>query len=509
MEPACPVTLLDRLSRRPVRTNLRGAHFRRTAIIDIGSNSIRLVVYDGPRRVPFVLFNEKVMAGLGADLGRTGRIGQAAMERGLHALERFVRLAGEMAVDELRCIATAAVRDASNGPLFIARATALGLDVALLSGEQEGIASAHGLLSGMPDADGIMGDLGGGSLELVRVRGGAVERAVSLPLGVFRIGEMRRSGRKALAERVDAMLRESGFADVEGGLPFYMIGGSWRALARLDMQITGYPLPILHQYEMSPARPQALVQWLDRAQKSALKAVPALSAARLPTLPDAAHLLAVLVERLRACSLTVSAFGLREGLLFQQLPADLAAQDPLLVATRIEGEAQGRFIGHGDAISAWIAPLFAGEAPAWARIRLAACMLADVGWRANPDLRQERGLEFALHGNWVGITAAERAALAQALYSNFGGGTAIAPSLDRLAPADMLARATQWGLAIRLCQRLSGGAEGPLEGSSLRIEEGTIILHLDPDYAGLAGESIDRRLKQLGQAMGMGFLIDG
>ena len=503
------MTLLDRLSRRPVQTNLRGAHFRRTAIIDIGSNSIRLVVYDGPRRVPFILFNEKVMAGLGADLGRTGKIGRAAMDRGLHALERFVGLCGEMDVDELRCVATAAVRDASNGPLFIARAAELGLEVVLLSGEQEGTASAHGLLSGMPGADGIMGDLGGGSLELARVRGGAIERVVSLPLGVFRLGEIRRTGRKALAERVDAMLRESGFAERESGLPFYMIGGSWRALARLDMQLTGYTLPILHQYEMPATRPPALAQWLDRAPKSVLKAVPALSVGRLPTLPDAAHLLAVLTGCLRSRSLTVSAFGLREGLLFQQLPPELAAQDPLLVATRVEGESQGRFIGHGDAISAWIAPLFADEAPQWARIRLAACMLADVGWRANPDLRQERGLEFALHGNWVGITAAERAALAQALYSNFGGGTAIAPGLDTLAPLDMLARATQWGLAIRLCQRLSGGAEGPLEGSSLGIGEGTIILRLDRDYAALAGESIDRRLKQLGQAMGMGFLIDG
>ena len=501
------MTLLDRLARRPMQTNLRGAHFRRMAIVDIGSNSIRLVVYDGPRRAPFTLFNEKVMAGLGAELGRTGKIGRAAMDRGLHALERFVRLAHEMAVDELRCVATAAVRDASNGPLFIARAAELGLEVELLSGEEEGMASAHGLLSGMPDADGIMGDLGGGSLELARVRGGAVERAVSLPLGVFRVGEARRGGRKALAEQLDAMLRARGFADVGKGLPFYMIGGSWRALARLDMQLTGYPLPILHHYEMPAGRPAALVQWLERAQKAELKTVPALSGARLPSLPDAAHLLAVLVDRLQSDGLMVSAFGLREGLLFQQLPPELAAQDPLLVAARVEGEAQGRFVGHGDAISRWIAPLFADEAPEWARIRLAACLLADVGWRANPDLRQVRGLEFALHGNWVGITAAERAVLAQTLYTNFGGG-GIAPSLERLASPDMLARATQWGLAIRLCQRLSGGAEGPLEGASLRISDGTIILHLDQDYASLAGEAIDRRLRQLGQTMGMGFLLD-
>lgn len=502
------MTLLDRLARRPMQSNLRGPHFRRTAIIDIGSNSIRLVVYDGPQRIPFVLFNEKVMAGLGAAMGSAGRIAEDAMDRGIAALERFSRLCVEMSVDQLSVVATAAVRDASNGEEFVARAVELGLDVRVLSGEEEGLASAHGLLSGMPEADGIMGDLGGGSLELVRVSGGKVGRAVSLPLGVFRVGEVRRRGKKALAQRLDALLAERGFADVETGLPFYLIGGSWRALARLDMLLTGYPLPILHHYEMTPDRPAALLQRIDRPGKSDFKNLPSVSSARLPGLPDAAHLLCTIIDRLKSSHLTVSAFGLREGLLFEQLPAELAKQDPLLVAARIEGEAQGRFVGHGDQISGWIAPLFHDDPPEWARIRLAACMLADVGWRANPEFRAERGLEFALHGNWVGVSAAERAALAQALYANFGGGNTIAPMLEPLASAEFLRRATQWGLAIRLCQRLSGGAEGPLEGSSLEIRDGTIILRLDSAYAGLAGESIDRRLKQLGQAMAMGFLLD-
>jgi exopolyphosphatase/guanosine-5'-triphosphate,3'-diphosphate pyrophosphatase len=502
------MTLLDRLARRPVQSMLRGPHFRRTAIIDIGSNSIRLVVYDGPQRIPFILFNEKVMAGLGADMDSSGAISERAMARGVAALERFARLCVEMAVDQLSVVATAAVRDASNGTEFVARAADVGLQVRVLSGEEEGLASAHGLLSGMPEADGIIGDLGGGSLELARVSGGKVGRAVSLPLGVFRVAEIRRSGKNALAQRLNALLAERDFADIETGLPFYLIGGSWRALARLDMQMTGYPLPILHHYQMTPDRPAILLQRLERSSKVEMKGLPGVSSGRLPGLPDAAHMLCTIIERLRSSHLTVSAFGLREGLLFEQLSDELARQDPLLIAARIEGEAQGRFVGHGDQISGWIAPLFHDDPPEWARIRLAACMLADVGWRANPDFRAERGLEFALHGNWVGISAAERAALAQALFANFGGGTAIAPSLEALAPPEFLRRATQWGLAIRLCQRLSGGAEGPLEGSSLEIRDGTIILRLAQDYASLAGEAIDRRLRQLGQAMAMGFLID-
>ncbi|HZV18807.1 MAG TPA: Ppx/GppA family phosphatase [Sphingobium sp.] len=486
---------------------LRGPHDRRIAIIDIGSNSIRLVVYDGPRRVPFILFNEKVLAGLGAEIGRTGRIGADAMERALVAIARFAGLCREMAVDEVRGIATAAVRDAENGPELVARAAALGLEVRTLTGAEESGTSALGLLSGIPDANGFVGDLGGGSLELARVRAGAVERAASLPLGVFRVGEVRRQGRKQLADRFAALLAARDMADVEQGLPFYLIGGSWRALARLDMQLTGYPLPILHHYEMAPERAAALLTWLTHASKAVLKAVPALSSARLPTLPDAARLLCTIVDRFAPSRLVVSAFGLREGLLYADLPAEVASQDPLLVAARVEGEAQGRFMGHGDQISSWIAPLFMDDTAAWQRIRLAACLLADVGWRANPDFRAERGLDFALHGNWAGVSAAERAALAQALYANFGG-SGIVPTLHVLAEPAVLKRAIQWGLAIRLCQRLSGGAEGALLGSRLSIRDGTLILRLEPRYANLAGETIDRRLKQLGQAMGMGYLVD-
>jgi exopolyphosphatase / guanosine-5'-triphosphate,3'-diphosphate pyrophosphatase len=502
------MTLFDRVGPEARKRARAGIHSRRIAIIDIGSNSIRLVVYDGPRRLPFTLFNEKVMAGLGADLGTDGRIGPEAMARGLAALERFARLSSEMGVDELRCVATAAVREAENGAELVERANAIGLNVRVLSGEEEGLASAYGLLSGMPDADGIMGDLGGGSLELVRVRGGAVQRAVSLPLGVLRVAEIRKRGKAELSRRFKLLLKQHGLGDIEKNLPFYMIGGSWRALARLDMQLSGFPLPIIHHYEMAPTRAAALQRWLESSAKETVKSTLMMNGARVPTLPDAAHLLATVVATLKSSLLTVSAFGLREGLLYETLPTDLRRADPLLTAARAEGDAQGRFIGHGDHIERWIAPLFLTDAHKWHRIRHAACLLADVGWRANPEFRAERGLEVALHGNWVGITGEERAVLAQALYANFGGGPGIAPGLVALASEDMLRRATQWGLAIRLCQRLSGGAEGPLGGSCLLERDGTIILSLEPDFAVLAGEAVVRRLRQLGQAMQMGAVID-
>jgi exopolyphosphatase / guanosine-5'-triphosphate,3'-diphosphate pyrophosphatase len=482
-------------------TSPEPAHAR-TAIIDIGSNSVRLVVYDGPRRIPFILFNEKVMAGLGASLARTGAIEPDAMERGLRAIGRFARLCRAMHVADVRCVATAAVRDATNGADFIARAQAMGLTVELLSGAQEAIGAAMGVLSGIPHADGIVGDLGGGSLELARVRGGAVEQTISLPLGVLRLPQIRAKGPRTLERYVTQMLDKAGWRP-EPGLPFYMVGGSWRALARFDMQLTDFPLPVVHQYEMTAARAEQLTRIVSHVDKARLKAIPAMTGSRVPTMPDAAALLSVVVRQLKSSSLIVSAYGLREGLLYEILPDDIRQHDPLLIAAEAEGEAQARFRGHGDRIDRWIAPLFPDDDAAGRRIRRAACLLADVSWRANPDFRAERGVEIALHSNWVGITACERAMLAQALHSHFGGGLTPPPGLERIATPELLHRAALWGLAIRLAQRLSGGVEGPLAVSRLERHDDRIDLHLREGDADFYGEAVDRRLRHLAQAMGL------
>lgn len=478
----------------------------RTAIIDIGSNSVRLVVYDGPRRIPFILFNEKVMAGLGASLGRTGRIEADAMDRGLRAAGRFAHLCREMDVEVVRCVATAAVRDAANGAEFIERARAMGLTIELLTGAQEAIAAGHGVLSGIPGANGIVGDLGGGSLELARVRDGAVHETISLPLGVLRLPQIRAKGSATLERAVKKMLDRAGWA-CEPDLPFYMVGGSWRALARFDMELTHFPLPVVHQYEMPAGRAEQLTRIVSHVGKARFRDIPAITGSRVPTLPDAAALLSVVVRQLKSGRLIVSAYGLREGLLFGDLPPDIQTHDPLLIAAEAEGEAQARFSGHGDMIERWIAPLFLEDGSAWRRIRRAACLLADVGWRANPDFRSERGVEIALHSNWVGITAAERAMLAQALHSNFGGGVTPLPGMEQLASPEALRRATLWGLAIRLGQRLSGGVEGPLLASRLEMEGDVLELRLRDADADLFGEAVERRQRQLAQAMGVKYRL--
>lgn len=465
----------------------------RVGIIDIGSNSIRLVVYQGPQRLPSVLFNEKVMAGLGRDLAATGAIGADALASADAALARFAAVAREMDIGRLRTVATAAVRDASNGPALIAMAARHGLQVELLSGEQEALAAGHGVISAIPDADGIVGDLGGGSLELIRVWEGMVQDRISFPLGVLRIAAQRAKGPGALERQVAKAIRTSGWAGRGDGLPLYLVGGSWRALARLDMHLNDYPLPVIHQYSLTRREVARLGRTISHVPKSALREVPGLSSGRAATLRDAASLLAMLMKYLGSDDAIVSAFGLREGLLYGVLDEPSRRLDPLIVATRDEGRRAGRFVEHGDLLHRWIAPLFAGDDAEVMRLRHAACLLADVGWRANPEFRAERGLEIALHGNWVAIDARGRALLAQALFTSLGGGTESPAPLGALAPHDELARAVDWGLAMRLGQRMSGGLEGPLQRSRLDDDGKQLLLRLSARDAALYGEAVERR----------------
>jgi exopolyphosphatase/guanosine-5'-triphosphate,3'-diphosphate pyrophosphatase len=472
----------------------------RTAIIDIGSNSVRLVVYQGSARLPATLFNEKVMAGLGRGLAETGAIEAGSLASARGALARFAALAREMQVSELRTVATAAVRDASNGRELIAAARALGLEVETLSGEEEAMASGMGVLSGIPEADGIVGDLGGGSLELVRVVAGTVTDRVSFPLGVLRLGAIRAAGKGALERKVTRLLEEAGWKGRGKGLPFYLVGGSWRSLARLDMHLKDYPLPVAHQYPIAVTRVAELADAIAEMPKSDLKAIPNISSGRAAALEDATRLLGYVLKALGSSGTIVSAYGLREGLLYQRLSVEERQQDPLIAATRDEGERLGRFAEHGDLLDQWIAPLFAGEPPELARLRHAACQLVDVGWHANPEFRAERGLDAALHGNWVAIDSSGRAAMGQALYTALGGGLDTPAPLTQLADDDTLWRAKLWGLAIRLGQRLSGGVAAPIKRSELHLDAEALALVLDPADEALYGEAVEKRHKALAAA---------
>jgi exopolyphosphatase / guanosine-5'-triphosphate,3'-diphosphate pyrophosphatase len=470
---------------------------KRVAIIDIGSNSVRLVVYGAMDRVPTPIFNEKVLAGLGKAVGKTGAISQDSWDCAITELKRFRRLLRHMDVRQVKVVATAAVRDASNGAEFVAEIDRLGLDCRVVSAEEEAWLAGEGVLSGFPDADGIAGDLGGGSLELVDVRGGKAGNGISLPLGVLRIGPGGLTEKQA-EHILSKALRESGLIESGRGRNFYMVGGSWRALAKLDMRATGYPLPVLHGYSIDPARIGSLRHLLSDPSGKFNKAIPS---ARLATAPVAAMLLSHVNALLRPRSLLVSSLGIREGLLYSELKPAIRAQDPLIGAIRSSAVSGNPFEGFGEALDSWIAPMFA-DPPELARIRKAACLLAESASWANPDFRADRGLELALHGNWTGITPGDRVMMGQALSSNFGRDKLIGADILGLCPGDKLRRAHHWGLAMRLGQRLSAGVQAVLELTRLKETPTSVELHVPRRDQALLADNVLRRLSRLSEALG-------
>jgi exopolyphosphatase/guanosine-5'-triphosphate,3'-diphosphate pyrophosphatase len=465
------------------------------AIIDIGSNSVRLVVYAGAQRIPSPIFNEKVLAGLGRSVGETGAIAAENWDRALAALGRFKLLLKHMGVSQVRTLATAAVRDASNGPEFVAAIERTGLDPRVISAEEEAWLAGEGVLSAIPGAKGIVGDLGGGSLELVPVADGTPGRGISLPLGVLRIGSEKKA-----AELLRTALADTDLRDRAVGRPFYMVGGSWRALARADMIATGFPLPVVQGYHMPPTRAAQLRKLVTSKDERIVRAI---APTRQATSPGAAMLLSLLVDALDPRELIVSSFGIREGLLFSTLAAGARARDPLIEGARDAGGAERRFGEHGDILDRWIAPLF-DDQPAQRRIRLAACLLADVAWQASPDFRADRGVEMALHGNWVGVTAPERVLIAQALSSSFGRNRLPDQRLVALCTSGALRRAEQWGAAIRLAQRLSGGVGAVLGETSAAMDGRAVVLTLPKKQSALATGPVAKRLEQLGASLGCG-----
>ena len=473
------------------------------AVIDIGSNSVRLVIFDGPARAPLTRFNEKVMVGLGRGLADTSEMGVGPRRRAEEALLRFGQIVRAAGIDAPLIVATAAVRDASDGAAFVARLTELDLAPTVLTGEAEGRLSALGVLAGDARASGLVADLGGGSLELAELGCGSVGRAVSLPLGVLRIRDLARGRSRALTKALADGLKAVAWQGARGET-LHLVGGSFRALGSLDSQWRGRQPPALHGLVLAPERAAMLRRRLARPSEETLAALPGVASARRSQMPAAAALLTALVDQLQPSRLVISSTGLREGLLYDQLTVEDRSQDPLLAAVRFEAGEEGASMG--TAVDRWIAPLF-DDPVHLRRLRLASAHLAGSGWHANPSFRAERAAETALHGAWTGVGPRGRAIMAATLDACFGGGSNLDRQLSEWADAASLERARQWGLALRLAQRFSGGVESALGEGQLSRGRGRIELRLTGGLA--AGEVVGRRLRQLSAALGCEGVVVG
>ena len=470
----------------------------RRAIIDIGSNSVRLVVYGGPPRAPAVLMNEKVTARLGKAVGETGLMSDKAIKAALAALGRYAALLRLMGVTNVETVATAAVRDASNGAEFLAAVRALGLDPRLLSGEEEAVASAHGVMAAFPGAKGVVADLGGGSLELTELDGATCRHGVTMPFGTLRLEAMRAAGPQKFAARVQKALRAADWTAGEGR-PMYLVGGAWRALARYAMARVDWPLDDPHGWELDSETAIKLCRSLI-AGKLTIE-VPRLSAGRLASLPDAAALLGVLAREIRPTCLVFSSWGLREGLLFRMLSPGVRSQDPLLAGVVAFAETLDVSSSAATMVQGWTADvcttrLESPGASGGERLRLAATMLALAAQRIEPNLRSEQAMGWALRKRWIGIDDRERVVLATASLAN-SGRTAIPDEFLRLASTAELREAVTWGLATRLCRRFSGCVTQSLAGATLRYDDGRLVLSVQPPLHALVTEALDKDLRLL------------
>lgn len=476
----------------------------RQAIIDIGSNSIRLVVFGGPPRAPAVLFNEKLMAGLGRGVVASGSLDPEAIDFALTGLARFASIIELLAPTPVRAVATAAVREAADGKAFLSQVRALGLPVELLSGDAEALASGYGVISGAPDADGVVADMGGGSLELVRISGGEVLQRTSLPLGAMRVAEIRARGPGKLRKRLRTLLSRLDWAREAAGKPLYIVGGSWRALARVHMHLHDWPLPVLGNYAFPAEDARDLKAAVRAMGPTELLTIRGVKNNRVLQLDDASALLAGLAAELAPDRIVVSSQGLREGLLYQSLDTGTRKLDPLIEGVRHAVGTQ-QMPQATEALLEWSASAFKGEPAGASRLRHASWLLAETGWASNPDFRVIEGEELALHGNWIGVDAAGRAQMAMALHVGLGGDPLNPPALiQQLASIDEIARATSWGHAYRLARRLSGNNALALAALPLRRDaDGGLVLGLPKRFAALADSAVRKRFAELALSLGL------
>jgi len=471
-------------------------------VIDIGSNSVRLVVFDGLSRAPIPLFNEKVFAALGKTVGETGRLNPSGVEQAFSTLTRFSLLLKAMKVEACHVVATAAVRDAADGAGFLQEVKARSeLDVTIISGEEEGRLSAEGVLSGIPEADGAMGDMGGGSVELVQIKNGVVGERTTMPFGPFRLIAMGGS-RSTQVSMVESRLATLPWLPEVRGAAVYAVGGIWRAFAKVHMEHIGHPLHIIHHYAINAVEAIEFAQLLSRQSRVSLEGS-GISRRRVEALPYAAMFMECLLKRALPDKLVFSAYGLREGILHDLLPSETRALDPLLSACDELAGRIGRF-GDAQALVSWIRPLgqpFATQP----RLCTATCLLSDIGWLEHPDYRSEQAYLRAIRTPLGGIDHMGRAFIALALHLRYGGRVddPVAFAAHALLTEQEVADSALLGLALRLAYTLCGGALSLLDAASLTRDRDRVILRIAPEFADLLVDVVERRLEAVAKLLGL------
>jgi len=483
--------------------NMTKQDYQRVGVIDVGSNSVRLVVFDGVARSPAYFFNEKVLCGLGTGLAQTGKLSPDGRVRALAAVKRFALLLEHMNVEKISTVATAAVREATDGPAFCAEVLAeTGIELYVASGEEEARLSAQGVLLGWPEANGIVCDIGGASMELARLKNGLVGQRATSPLGPLKLADFDGDLEGFIRETVLTTMQS---IQASEGQPMFLVGGSWRAIARLDMARREYPLHVLHEYKMTADQMAETAAWIATQEPEELTTFTDTSRARLNLVPLAAKVMHGLIDVLKPAEIAISSYGIREGMLFEAMPPAMRGLDPLIESCRYMESTNARFPGFGDALFEWLANLFLGEDP---RLVRAACLLHDTTWRAHPDYRADMCFETVTRANLGAIDHEGRLFLAWAIRSRYESTKSELGASLALLPLKKVEKARCLGLAMRLGAMISGAQAVMLKDTVLVVEDDLLRLTMSGNAKALMGEVVDKRLQNLAKAMGLSPTLD-
>jgi len=476
----------------------------RICVIDVGSNSVRMVVFEGDCRSPAVLFNERVMCGLGARLAETGALDPKAKLRAIGALRRFAAIAPGLHVGAMAAVATAAVRDATDGREFCAEAERqTGIRLRIATGAEEARLGALGVVFGNPTADGVVIDLGGASMELCRVNRGRPGRGVTTPLGPLRL--VGAGKRRAIEAEIAENLEPQRDAFHLGGGRLYLVGGSWRALAKANMMRVNYPLQVLHEYTLAAPAALEVADWVAKSKPEALAALPGVSENRAPVLPLCGSLLRKLVEVLEPGEVMFSGFGLREGLALEHVPLPRRGDDPLIAACEAQEALRARSPGFGRELAAWVREVLPPRDAAEDRLIEAAARLVDVNWRTHPDYRVASSWETVTRTTITDIGHSGRVFIGAVLSTRYKRNRKLLEQSGMLGLIDpeSLERAIRLGFAFRLGTVLAGATPGVLPLSRFERDGSRLELVLTGHAVEFAGEEVEKRLRQFGKELGL------
>jgi len=490
---------------RPLFEDAAARGLSRVGVIDVGSNSVRLVVFDGAARSPAYFYNEKIMCALGAGLSQTGHLNPEGRARAISAISRFAALAEGMGIPALTAVATAAVREASDGAAFREEVLAeTGIKLWVIDGKEEARLSAQGVLLGWPGSYGLVCDIGGSSMELADLAEGRVGRRVTSALGPLKLREIK-GGRKAVKAYVrETIARLHNEMGNTTGMRLFLVGGSWRAIARVDMERRDYSLTVLHEYRMTSRQISKTAEYIRKSDLQELRARCNISDSRMSLVPLASIVLKELMRTFKPKDVAISSYGIREGMLYEQMPRELRERDPLVEACRFVEAKDARLPGFGRILYDFVKPLF--PRANWQRKRIikAACLLHDVSWRAHPDYRAEVTFDNATRANLGGLKHYERVFLGLALmnrYSSKAANSRFDP-LFAMLDESQIKEAEILGKAMRLGAMLWLTADEEPGTLKWKPKSRELTLALTEHARPLFGEVAETRLNALAGAIG-------